>query len=227
MVVLAVIAVIVGLTLPLLAQAKRSAYHSVSLSNLHQLGIAQGIYENNNNNYMAYGAPTLVTAGLVPKALVASTLDPYPAGETNAFISELASAYPVTFRQRFLNDLSPYKLTYFGWREARAGFDPSGAYRRCIAGQPGAGWVVDPTYYNRSPYPLIHDNTPIAMSAYVRLKNDGSVGFEHTRYHGNCTSAKDLSCAYSQYTDFADGDQTWFNSFFTKKGNCLESWSNP
>jgi prepilin-type N-terminal cleavage/methylation domain-containing protein len=49
LVVIAIIGILAGLLLPVLGRAKQSAYTAACLSNLHQIGVALNIYEQDNN----------------------------------------------------------------------------------------------------------------------------------------------------------------------------------
>lgn len=73
LVVISIIALLVGILLPVLGSARNAAKGAISLSNLRQIGIANGSYLINNKDYYpaheAWFVPSLGT-------LVASTTDP-------------------------------------------------------------------------------------------------------------------------------------------------------
>ncbi len=74
LVVIGIIALLIGILLPALNAARRSANAATCLSNLHQLILAVNVYAANNKNYMVYdpypnGNPNYVSpAGVRPTA---------------------------------------------------------------------------------------------------------------------------------------------------------------
>lgn len=53
--VIAVIAILTGLLLPVLASAKRAAYRIQCVNNLRQIGVALTLYVDDHNQYLAFG----------------------------------------------------------------------------------------------------------------------------------------------------------------------------
>lgn len=219
LVVVGIIVLIIGILLPVVLNAKKSAYHTQAISDLHQLGLAQSIYENDNGGLMAYGAPTLIAAGLAPSEIASVPIDKYRDGETNAWLQLEMKELPKGSQDVILPYITSYRLTFFGWRERTAPSPPKDSYDKCFVGQPNPGWLIDPTYDGTAPSSLLSD-APIMMGEYNRLLNDGSVVHRHTRYSGNCKLGSDLSCKFSWTSLFADGDEAWLNRLFDPKETC-------
>lgn len=219
LVVVGIIVLLFGLLLPVFLNAKKSAYHTEAISNMRQFGAAQSIYENDNDGQMAYGVPTLITAGLASTEIASVPLDQYPKGETNAWLEMQMAQAPRGTGVAYLPFITPYKLTFFGWLEREAPLPPKPGYDKCITNQPGAGWLIDPTYPDTSPDATPNEG-PMFFSQYNRLENDGSVVHRQSRYFGNCVVGKDLNCAFAFTSLFADGDDAWFASLFDKKNSC-------
>ena len=162
--VLAVVAVLLAVLVPVLGASRRKAYATDDLSRLRQLGQAASLYQSTADRWPR-GVPDLVNAGLVPKELGASTLDRSSVGIAN----ELAASWGKDRRPSTPNDV-PYRLSFVGQREARINEE---IVDRFILTNPTGGWVVDLMQARKGNLPDYSD----AKGRYRRLQYDGAVGW--------------------------------------------------
>jgi len=163
LVVIAIVLVLIGVVTPVLALAKRRSLVTTEISNMHQLGLAEGLYVQENRD-----PPTsvdyLVRQGTAPKIICYSPLDYTPNGLTNAF-GEACSSETQIFNHRKLS----YPNSYFSLREYGL---REGDMQTVVEPMPGAGWLVSVTdahSFNR------HSLCSAFFGKYRRLELDGSV----------------------------------------------------
>ena len=84
LVVVALVAILMGIIFPVMAYAKRQAMVTVDVSNLKSIGVAIALYQEDWNDR----APTvakLVHAGYITEGVAVSPLDKTPQGQANEF----------------------------------------------------------------------------------------------------------------------------------------------
>ncbi len=83
LVVIAIIVVIAALLFPVFTQAKIRAFETTENSNLHQLGIAHGLYVADNDDQTPGSSMHVIGAKYAPPIVAASPLDPFRLGWAN------------------------------------------------------------------------------------------------------------------------------------------------
>lgn len=165
LIVIAVLAVLVAILLPVTNNARIQARRTVVLSNLRQIGQAMEVYLQDYDSVSGRHATDLVDAKLVPPALLESPFDPIREGLANyhRFIS------PEMGRKT-----TPYKDSVLVLDEV---VGPS--LTRQVAESRGSGWAV--SFVDNLPVfndPLQGESgifVSAIKGAYYRLGFDGSV----------------------------------------------------
>lgn len=163
LVVIAIIAILAGLLLPVLASSKKVAFRGDDMSKLRQMSIAATLYEERYGEF-PLSTTQLVGTDLVPPELCASMRDPTTEGLANqvAKFNRMRTMSPDT------EDTIPYKSTFVGLGEF--GLAQS-VFRDYVLTGPNAGWLIDATESERTGFP-----TPSAWNGrYRRLTIDGAV----------------------------------------------------
>lgn len=113
MIAIGITVLLVGIVLPVLFRARDRGLHVTEISNLHQLGIAASLYQENEGSYPLRVEP-LVRLHYLPIAATQSPLDKTDLGMVNQLITELASSsgnyrgWAIPFRATFIG-LGDYK----------------------------------------------------------------------------------------------------------------------
>jgi prepilin-type N-terminal cleavage/methylation domain-containing protein len=164
LVVTAIIAVLAGILLPVLAQAKRSAKRASSISNLKQCGIALLLYTDQHNGIE--DLPTIENARVVlAKAPTCDPNDYWRKGCSEEFGDPLIGSYA------YVRGLKGFTGSADGFK---AGFNSSGTVAMMMS-----------VFYADPAYPAFRgDMPPVAGSPAGRpipngilvLRSDGSVG---------------------------------------------------
>jgi prepilin-type N-terminal cleavage/methylation domain-containing protein len=163
LVVMAIVAILFGVLLPVLAKSRREAHTADNISNLRQLGQAAQLYHEQNDRY-PWGTIDLVQAKLVPPTICASHLDSTPKGISNEIADYLGHHARMNDEELGVS----YKSTYAGPREYR--MDPE-VYKEWVTAERAGGWLVDLTSAERGRDP----DYITANGVYRRLLFDGSV----------------------------------------------------
>lgn len=199
LVVVGILALLLGILLPILAGAKQRAKVSQDLSALHQLGVAAAMYHDANERW-ALGTPPLVAAGLVPSSIVVSPSDAWTGGFANALVGVLE-----TRTDAYKGIATPYRRSYVGLYDYAA---PYKQFQALVEEQPGAGWLVSLTESRPTVTNGIEDSQESFLlgqaGTYRRLLLDGSV---LRRVH--ITIDRDGKRFQSIFTAFAEGDAEW------------------
>ncbi|HEY1662067.1 MAG TPA: prepilin-type N-terminal cleavage/methylation domain-containing protein [Verrucomicrobiae bacterium] len=165
LVVIAIIAILAALLLPVLGNAKETAWRANCMSNLRQIGFATQVYADDNNSWLPMGFWTLSNP---------------PGGEpTMTFANILYSGYPtgigILMKQRLLPEAPGVP------------FCPSRrASRFSIVGIPGqnlnwAQWTVprggvEGSYIYLGPRKMTWTNAPFCIAADLFIKDTGEDG---------------------------------------------------
>lgn len=188
LVVLAIIAVVAGLLLPVLAQARRKGYDADDLSRLRQLGAAGNIYHEQHGTW-PYGTADLVASGMVPRELANLNGDKTAAGLANE-VAEFRSKLGV----KATGLQVPYKNSPIGLREYRISAKNLNQFIETGA---AGGWLLDFTTVKKGVLADFMD----ATGNYRRLCFDGSV---QTR------TLKAYDCSYKGTPSPCRMPETWF-----------------
>lgn len=161
LVAISIMLVLIGVLAPVIVVAKRKAKESSDLNEMHQLGLAGAMYQEQSGDFPTGTAP-LVRSGLAPITICSGLVDPYPQGLANMLVSAAESHYGSS------NTLvTPYRNSYVGPRE----FNMSMAVLRKYLGDAKAeGWLVDLSSGTR-----VDPTNGLFMGRYRRLLNDTSV----------------------------------------------------
>jgi len=162
MAVIAIVAILLAILVPVLGSARRRAYATDDLSRLRQLGQAAALYHDQTERWPR-GVPDLDDARLVPKELAVSVLDHSINGITN----EMAALWGQDRRPSSPNKVD-YRLSFIGQRELRLNED---VVDKWIVSDTSGGWLVDLVESKRGRQPDYSD----ASGTYKRLQYDGSV----------------------------------------------------
>lgn len=157
LIVVAVIATIAAMIVPVLTSAKKKGSEATALNNLHQLGLAAGLYHNDFGEYPV-SIDQLVAQGMATKELASSPFDTKPDGWANDFAKRAprsAMARPLKYRVTFVS------VSNFGY-----GTD----LLRKLEEKESGGWLVDPTIGTCAD-PLI---SWCWHGPYIRLSFDGA-----------------------------------------------------
>lgn len=199
-VVVLICAIITAVVLPVLARSKKQAYRANDLSNLHQLGIAAALYQQDAGEWPA-SVDNLVASELVPREIVASSLDGSALGLANL----LAEGW-----KRFNPSIEvglPYKCSYIGWREYRVSVKER---ERWILPGVASGWLVDLTPTDPGYDPVLSDR----KGRFRRLTFEGSV-INRPIQMLDCSDHGQSAPCFMAVTMFVDPDpelRTWAKS---------------
>jgi prepilin-type N-terminal cleavage/methylation domain-containing protein len=153
--VLAVVAILMAIVVPLLSKAKEHAKHSESISELHQIALASRIYLEDRDD-VPPSIDEMLRLGLIPLALAQSSLDTSPEG----IGSEVRKHNPTV-------PPGSYRISYVSLRDAVG--EP--ILRRAYEGR-NAGAYIDVSSARKTrgaSWPLsVH-------GSYFRVLNDASV----------------------------------------------------
>jgi prepilin-type N-terminal cleavage/methylation domain-containing protein len=161
LVVVAIIAVLAGITTSAFVAARNGAKVTADISNMRQLGAAAALYQSDFDNVFPLSASTLVASGRVPSAIVSSSRDATPDGLAVAIANEVLP--PVG---RAMPKL-PYRLSYPGLFEM--GFDQTFVQNHLTSAS-GVGWLVEVSACEPRAGTLAG-----SVGRYHRLMLDGSV----------------------------------------------------
>jgi prepilin-type N-terminal cleavage/methylation domain-containing protein len=163
LIVIGCICLLAAILFPVFSRAKYRALETTEISEMRQLGVAQGIYAADTGEQFC-SVDQLLQSGLIPKPICLSPLDRMPNGLANDYMSFLAK-----HSNLYASLLLPYPETFVGFRElgySRQSFTDN------VLTQPGAGWLVSLTRTTGAT-PKIWDS--MLTGYYRRLEMDGSV----------------------------------------------------
>lgn len=158
---LSIMAVLIGILVPVIVAAKKRAKESSDINELHQLGLAGAMYNDQFGEYPT-GTFPLVASGMAPTSICSGLVDPYPQGMANFFASDA--------QRHFGNSVSlvaPYRNSYIGPREFN--LTMAALSKRLPAAQ-NVGWLVD--WSSSAPLPFAGK---LPFGRYFRLLDDSSV----------------------------------------------------
>ncbi|MEI7987024.1 MAG: type II secretion system protein [Armatimonadota bacterium] len=162
MVAMAIIAILVALTFPLIGAAKGRAKQAVHTSNLRQIGQGWAMYESDYGEDQMPLARKIIQAKYIDTELFRSPCDPYARGWANHW--NLYPQYGFDY---------PEKISVLDFTEFN-GDDMTSV--RALYERPEAGWLVVPGC-NAKPYlpqPLL-PVSEVFVGSYSRLNRDTSV----------------------------------------------------
>lgn len=169
--VTAVVALLMAIILPALAQARARGAVADDLSKLRQLGLAESLYAEQNGGY-AFSPSGLVAAGLAPSSLLASSADPTTRGLANEMRVRTPRPEPPPYKVSFLSlgdtlgmwDREKQKLTLE-------------EYQPLFTSDSTAGWLVSPVPIEACAASPDYDfRSPTPWESWMRrLRLDGSV----------------------------------------------------
>lgn len=159
LVVLAIIAIVSGLIYTAVVAAKPKSYDALDISNLHQLGIAGTIYAEENDNRFPLSVGPLLKLKRVPKAILASRLDPTSVGIRNS----------IMYGNELPPELEGTKITYVGPGEGNWKWEN---YSKFVLPGRNPGWLVNLSKCEVDP-PRNDYKAPLGL--YQRLLLDTSV----------------------------------------------------
>lgn len=162
-VVTAIVAVLAGVALPVLARAKAQAKDSDRAHRLRQIGLAAGLYDADFGPALPVGEPgRLVVAGYLPAVELVEPTDPAPRGFGNSY------------RSHGPQKAFPFKVSAAGYLD---GFEPDvaqtlpttpGSFRFVLCptvvqyGDPVPNWTPDGRYqgvgFDGSVHPAVVQN---------------------------------------------------------------------
>lgn len=88
-VVVAIIAVLAGLLLPAVSEARRRGLVAYDVNQLRQMGTAWELYRNDHDGQAPLLSPLMVKAGYGSQGVAEAKLDPFPRGRLGAFLDHL------------------------------------------------------------------------------------------------------------------------------------------
>jgi prepilin-type N-terminal cleavage/methylation domain-containing protein len=167
LITIAVVVVMVGILSAVLVSSRKRAGDASEISNMHQLGLAQGVYTA-DTGYIPMSVRPLVTGGYAPASVCVSPFDTTPDGFTNAVIAE---SFMDEARRKKLR--LPFRSSFLGVGDMGMSYKVLNEYAKEM---PGGGWLIsvvdtprgDPKRYATS-----------YQGAYRRLLLDGSVQTRH------------------------------------------------
>ena len=130
--VIVIVAILVGILVPVLYRAKNASKATVEISQLHQIGLAQAIYSQESGH--VGNLDLFVSLGMIPRETCFSPQDKFPKGIANDLVRELAANSEV-YANLGLN----YPSTYVGFREYHY---PDDWYEKYVLVNPNPGWLL-------------------------------------------------------------------------------------
>lgn len=171
LVVTAVVALLMALILPALAQARLRGAVADDLSKLRQLGIAESLYAEQNGGF-AFSPTGLVAAGYVPSSLLASSADSTSKGIGNEVHARNPLPKPPPYKVSFLS--LGDTLGIWDRDKQKIGLE---AYQPLFAADATAGWLVSPVPVTACASSTDYEfRAPVPWESWLRrLRLDGSV----------------------------------------------------
>jgi type II secretory pathway pseudopilin PulG len=203
LIVIAILAILAALLLPVLVRSREKAKDTTEISNMHQMAIAGTLYHDENGAWPLSVAP-LVQQRLAPSNVSISPLDLSENGMANDLAALLATQCPAC-------DVAPtpYRRTFLGPDDFGHSDD---TFAKQIEPTNGAGWLISLTESQSS-----QKNSPMGrftspMGSYHRVLLGGSVVVrKHYKY------VTPTGSYYAMQFMFADGDDAWRASIVTDK----------
>lgn len=191
LVVIAICAIIAAILLPILLRAKRQALRTTDLSNLHQLGIAATLYQQDTGGWPV-SVMDLARTNRSATEVAVSPLDSTPFGLAN----KLAMNWRI---DPYSPDLAiPFKCSYIGMREYQVG----GEADDWIYANSSGGWLVDMNGMEPGHLPMLNDRKGL----YSRLRFDGSV-VKRSIQMLDCVEVGKAAPCFMPMTMFVDVDE--------------------
>lgn len=200
LVAVVVVVALAGVVMPALASANHREADRTEMSELRQLGIAQGIYTE-ETGAIPMSTLTLVQRGLVSPNVCSSPLDKMQNGTANAITKSFGMHSAMYLRLG-----TPYRNSYVGLREYAFPYKWMDQYVKPMS---GGGWLVSLTTSQR----MNDDGSMIWSSGtYRRLMLDGSV---QVKRHEpvELKVGNDVMNADHDLFLFLDGSKEWKTSF--------------
>jgi prepilin-type N-terminal cleavage/methylation domain-containing protein/prepilin-type processing-associated H-X9-DG protein len=209
LVVIAIIAILAAMLLPALAMARQKARQADDMNNLHQIGLALAMYENDWNGFITFqnqAAPhgvaagsaaddwwdeVLVHNGYLPdyKVCINPNFPPYAYNPSLSAIEPDISVYGMIFVDD-MDDINP--ALYAGY---------------------GSGWNYDNLYYNIWELPSVHiDPATVPIIADSAWLSGGNTNYQIFRFSLMDNFGENILFNYNGLADvlFADGHvQAW------------------
>jgi prepilin-type N-terminal cleavage/methylation domain-containing protein len=187
LVVTTIVGVLAAIVLSVFAQSKKSAGTTVDIAQLRQLGIANGLYQENYGEVSPLLDQLVVSQLVIPKLLV-SPLDRTKFGIANHLRVETERSP------------APFRLTYVSIREA------AGTVREQAERSKGGGSVV--SLATAEPY-IPGEFPPLSFKGqYLRLLMDGSVQHRQIIWKPSKTGGARTSWLW-MFTDEIDEADNW------------------
>ena len=164
-VVIAIILIAGAIALPAIARSKLSAQRADDISKMRQLGVAQGLYMEANNDIPAISTVPLVKSGIVPKSVVVSARDRTSSGLANVLAKGQIDR---GFEKEFGVEVVNYKSSFPGSLEYSYHLK---FFQDNILKAKNPGWLVNVVEL----VPRIDDSISGAHGNYDRLLMDGSI----------------------------------------------------
>jgi prepilin-type N-terminal cleavage/methylation domain-containing protein len=189
LIVITIIAILMGLVLPVLSKAKFEALKTTDVSNLRQMAIARSLYQESNDDSTGTRIRWMVNAGVVPKAICASPLDQTKEGlaDLMRYTADPPDNEHVSYKDSFVPAAEVMgKQTMLDVESSRNG-----------------GWLVSLSLCQPKTGPTLSPSSGF-QGRYLRLMMDGAVVQRVVIWRPTKDAKKEESSFTWLYTDEVD-----------------------
>lgn len=176
-----------GVMMPAYREARIAAYMTVDGSNLHQVGLARQLYEQDTDDRELFRIAPLVQGGYLSRPLVVSPLDFTEIGIGNVWLQDIHE----------IHTREPYKLSFVSVADLHLDF-----VIKKIQGDGSFGWAA--SLANGSYVPKAFEPFD---GRFLRLSESGAVSVKH---QAPLVRIGDHTTQYDSLSPFVDNPEKYF-----------------